>query len=154
MNDIAAMMRYERAGDQHVGRIASGLPTEQPDFAILPPMFHTTDQERTSQRDCQTCISICVNIADACRGRSWIGISDIPRTVSSRGDAKESPLVSNHPLLAFRFCTDAEAACYDRKSWENSDRNTSTCMPSQADEGFAWRGDSSCNDHNPTRISS
>ena len=45
MNDIAAMMRYERAGDQHVGRIASGLPTEQPDFAILPPMFHTTDQE-------------------------------------------------------------------------------------------------------------
>jgi hypothetical protein len=31
--------RYEAAGDMHVGRTVSGLPTGKPEFAILPPMF-------------------------------------------------------------------------------------------------------------------
>ena len=37
-------LRYQAAGDQHVGRTVSGLPGDQPEFAILPPMF-TEDNE-------------------------------------------------------------------------------------------------------------
>ena len=32
-------LRYEAAGDQHVGRTVCGLPTDDPDFALLPPHF-------------------------------------------------------------------------------------------------------------------
>jgi hypothetical protein len=32
-------LRYEAAGDQHVGRTVSGLPSTEPQFAILPPFF-------------------------------------------------------------------------------------------------------------------
>ena len=45
-------------------------------------------------------------------------------------------------VLATWFCTEAKAAFYDK----NSDKNTSACMPSQKDECFAWRGDSSRDD--------
>jgi hypothetical protein len=33
-------MRYESAGDMFVGRTVSGLPTDRPEFGILPPRFH------------------------------------------------------------------------------------------------------------------
>ena len=32
-------LRYEGAGDQHVGRTVSGLPLDHPDFTVLPPHF-------------------------------------------------------------------------------------------------------------------
>lgn len=32
-------IRFERAGDQYVGRVAAGLPPEHPEFALLPPFF-------------------------------------------------------------------------------------------------------------------
>jgi hypothetical protein len=32
-------LRHAAAGDMHVGRTVSGLPTEQPEFAVLPPRF-------------------------------------------------------------------------------------------------------------------
>jgi hypothetical protein len=31
--------RYEKAGDQHVGRTVAGLPVDRPEFASLPPHF-------------------------------------------------------------------------------------------------------------------
>lgn len=36
-------MRYEAAGDQHVGRVVSGLPVNSADFATLPPHFNVVD---------------------------------------------------------------------------------------------------------------
>ena len=32
-------MRYERASDQYVGRVLSGLPINHKEFATLPPFF-------------------------------------------------------------------------------------------------------------------
>ena len=32
-------LRYEAAGDMYVGRTVTGLPSSQPEFAILPPQF-------------------------------------------------------------------------------------------------------------------
>lgn len=32
-------IKYQHAGDQHVGRVASGLPFTDSSFAILPPFF-------------------------------------------------------------------------------------------------------------------
>lgn len=32
-------LRYQEAGDQHVGRTVTGLPPERPEFATLPPAF-------------------------------------------------------------------------------------------------------------------
>jgi hypothetical protein len=32
-------LRYEHAGDMHVGRTVSGLPTDKAEFAVLPPYF-------------------------------------------------------------------------------------------------------------------
>ena len=40
-------VRYEEAGDQYVGRVVAGLPSDEPDFAVLCPTFVTnTGQER------------------------------------------------------------------------------------------------------------
>lgn len=36
---------YEQAGDQHVGRTATGLPMDTPEFALLPPHFDPVDDE-------------------------------------------------------------------------------------------------------------
>jgi len=36
-------LRYESAGDMYVGRTVSGLPIDQPEFAILPPNFEGAD---------------------------------------------------------------------------------------------------------------
>jgi len=38
-------LRYEGAGDMHVGRTVSGLPILHPDFASLPPYFKFADTE-------------------------------------------------------------------------------------------------------------
>mmetsp|Transcript_2607 Transcript_2607/g.6229 ORF Transcript_2607/g.6229 Transcript_2607/m.6229 type:complete len:171 (-) Transcript_2607:97-609(-) len=38
-------LRYEAAGDMHVGRTVSGLPILHPDFASLPPCFKFPDTE-------------------------------------------------------------------------------------------------------------
>jgi hypothetical protein len=46
-------LRYEKAGDMHVGRTVTGLPTDKPEFAILPPYFETTSE------DLQDTIDIC-----------------------------------------------------------------------------------------------
>eukprot|EP00834_Sanchytrium_tribonematis_P008005 NODE_831_length_3642_cov_0.596669.p1 type:complete len:758 gc:universal NODE_831_length_3642_cov_0.596669:113-2386(+) len=37
-------LRYDSAGDMHVGRVVSGLPLESPKFAILPPFFKQQDK--------------------------------------------------------------------------------------------------------------
>lgn len=37
-------LRYEAAGDMHVGRTVSGLPSGTVDFATLPPFFQTRDE--------------------------------------------------------------------------------------------------------------
>ena len=37
--------KFQAAGDQHVGRTVSGLPTETADFAELPPFFPQNDPE-------------------------------------------------------------------------------------------------------------
>lgn len=39
--------QYEQARDQHVGRTASGLPVDGPEFAILPPHFENVDDTAT-----------------------------------------------------------------------------------------------------------
>jgi hypothetical protein len=36
-------LRFERAGDQHVGRVVAGLPQDSPDFALLPPHLLRAD---------------------------------------------------------------------------------------------------------------
>ena len=36
-------LRYEAAGDMHVGRTVCGLPNDKPKFAILPPFFERRD---------------------------------------------------------------------------------------------------------------
>ena len=41
-------LRYEKAGDMHVGRTVSGLPTDQAEFAMLPPYFSRETDERKS----------------------------------------------------------------------------------------------------------
>jgi hypothetical protein len=38
-------VRYERAGDQYVGRILSGLNVNTPEFAFLPPFFSVVDDQ-------------------------------------------------------------------------------------------------------------
>jgi hypothetical protein len=38
-------MRYESAGDMHVGRTVCGLPCDSHEFAILPPSFNQVDEE-------------------------------------------------------------------------------------------------------------
>jgi hypothetical protein len=39
-------LRYESAGDQYVGRLASGLPLSSAQFAVLPPEITGTDQQQ------------------------------------------------------------------------------------------------------------
>jgi integrase len=41
-------LRYEGAGDMHVGRTVSGLPLDSPEFAILPPMFVSQSEDLTN----------------------------------------------------------------------------------------------------------
>jgi hypothetical protein len=44
-------LRYECAGDMHVGRTVSGLPLDSPEFAILPPMFVSQSEDLTNMID-------------------------------------------------------------------------------------------------------
>ncbi|OWZ07030.1 hypothetical protein PHMEG_00020630 [Phytophthora megakarya] len=43
--EIYRYLRHDAAGNMSVGRTVSGLPILQPDFAILPPRFTTSDEE-------------------------------------------------------------------------------------------------------------
>lgn len=46
-------IKYERAGDQYVGRVVAGLPIDSEQFAILPPHFRERDEQVTAAiRDC------------------------------------------------------------------------------------------------------
>jgi hypothetical protein len=50
-------LRYEGAGDQYVGRTVTGLPTGDPDFAILPPFFipETAEQKKLLKETISGC---------------------------------------------------------------------------------------------------
>ncbi len=36
-------LQYEKAGDQYLGRVVSGLDVNSIDFAVSPPFFDTAD---------------------------------------------------------------------------------------------------------------
>jgi hypothetical protein len=42
-------LRYEAAGDMYVGRTVSGLPSDRPEFAMLPPHFKNCDRDKIKQ---------------------------------------------------------------------------------------------------------
>jgi hypothetical protein len=52
-------MRYEKAGDMHIGRTVCGLPTDSADFAILPPYFNSmrSDREEESKTEEEDLVS-------------------------------------------------------------------------------------------------
>jgi hypothetical protein len=52
-------MRYEKAGNMHVGRTVCGLPTDSADFAILPPYFNSmrSDREEESKTEEEDLVS-------------------------------------------------------------------------------------------------
>jgi hypothetical protein len=46
-------IKYDQAGDQHVGRTVCGLPQDKPEFAIIPPYFDDSrDLVTTAVRVC------------------------------------------------------------------------------------------------------
>ncbi|ETK88726.1 hypothetical protein L915_07061 [Phytophthora nicotianae] len=45
-------LRYESAGDMHVGRTVSGLPPDSHEFAVLPPHFEERDETIENAIDC------------------------------------------------------------------------------------------------------
>jgi hypothetical protein len=46
-------IKYDQAGDQHVGRTVCGLPPDKPEFGISPPYFNgSRDLVTTSVREC------------------------------------------------------------------------------------------------------
>jgi hypothetical protein len=45
-------MRYESAGDMYVGRTVSGLPIEEPEFAVLPPRFKPCEAVSRAMKLC------------------------------------------------------------------------------------------------------
>jgi hypothetical protein len=46
-------IKFDPAGDQHIGHILSGLPQQSTDFAVLPPMFCKRDtMENEVQEAC------------------------------------------------------------------------------------------------------
>ena len=163
MNDIAAMMRYERAGDQHVGRIASGLPTEEPDFAILPPMFHTTDQG--SRERVNAIVKLVFPYASTPRTRAVVEVG--LASVIYHEQLLREVMPTNHPLFRTTlFLHSGFVQTLRQHVTIESHGRTATRIPPHVCllkqmSVFPWRGDSSCNDrsdcicndHYPTRIS-
>jgi hypothetical protein len=83
-------LRYEKAGDMHVGRTVTGLPTDKPEFAILPPYFETTSE------DLQDTIDICFPDASP---KMQLTVEYALASVVYHSELLLETLPSNHPVF-------------------------------------------------------
>ena len=42
---LGTYLKYDGAGDQYIGRLVTGLPHTEPNFALLPPFFCNDHQD-------------------------------------------------------------------------------------------------------------
>lgn len=97
----ATYMRYAEAGDQTVGRSICGLPTNRPEFAMLPPHFQPNDQAALAA------VSTCFgpNLPASMKRVALFALASV--VYHSRPGGYLTKLGKKHPLFATPLFTQA-----------------------------------------------
>lgn len=86
--------RFEKAGDQYVGRVVSGLSIHSTDFSLLPPLFY----ERTPDE-----VELVKNLVETCFPRMPVSMGGVSRlllaSVIYHSEWLRTELGRNHPIF-------------------------------------------------------
>ncbi len=94
-------LRYEAAGDSHVGRTVAGLPYDKPEFAVLPPFF--VERNEIINDAIQTCFPMAPEslnrILEFCLASLVYHFDFLSNHLAVRHPLRSTPLFSSAELL-------------------------------------------------------